>query len=99
MGPGSRDYRQAGLQSSTGERGSRSWEDHERLYDERGAARAEPRALNQIMKGSTGGLVGWAVAHREAPREKPVSGSRKQERLRQLMQGVCSGLVGRWAGT
>lgn len=98
MGPGSGDYRQAGLQSSTGEGGSRSWKDHERLYDERGA-RAEPQAVNQIMKGSTGGLVGWAVAHRESQREKPVSGSRKQERLRQLMQGLRSGLVGRWAGT
>lgn len=57
VGPGSSDYRQAGLQSSAGEGGSRSWGDQERLYDENGA-RAEPRAVNQIMKRSTGGLVG-----------------------------------------
>lgn len=66
-----------GFRAQAGEGGSRSWKDQESLYDESGA-RAETWAVNQIMKGSTEELVGWAVAHREAQREKPVSGSRKQ---------------------
>lgn len=42
---------------------------------------------------------GQAVAHREDRREKPVSTWREQAVTRATDQGLCSGLLARWAGT